>query len=127
MANDAKKKKKVLLAGINSVMVGPCSMGGVTVTADVSIPAGSININVNAQIVPAGGGPSVAGGPLTLVAQPSTYSGRIMGISGTGPFKAKVDAYWYELKTSGPIQSAQFNCQAGPTVMGARGDDDCCG
>lgn len=126
----AKKKKGtgVFFVGVNSVTVGPCSNGAVTVTADVTIPLGATTPTVNASIVPAAGGPAVAGPVLLLMlAAPSTYSGRVMGIAGPGPFKAKVDALWMQ-PTSSTLTSNQFNCTMGPpTAMGAGGADDCCG
>ena len=135
MAKDKNVKpkagKKAFATGINSVtIVGTCQMGGVTVQADVVVPGGSTGVIVSADIVAANNptGPALASGPLTLTTFPSTYSGRLMGISGSGPFKARVNAYWFEPHSSGPVLSGNFNCQAGPgPIPASAGDDDCCG
>ncbi len=112
---------------INGVTVGACNMGGVTITADVTIPGGAVNPIVTASILPAAGGAAVAGPTaLTLIAA-HTYSGRVNGIPGPGPYKAKVDALWYVATSDPPFVTPQFTCTRSSSPKGGTGADDCCG
>lgn len=111
---------------VNSVTVGPCNMGMVTVTANVTFLANAEARFVFLSIVRASDSVPVAG-PIAMTSIGGDNYSASIGVVGPGPFKAKVDATWKDPASHSKV-SSQFNCTVppGPTPMGASGSDECC-
>lgn len=81
------------MAGVNSVTIGTCTMGQITVSANITFPSNAEMKVQTAIIINNAGAPVTALFPLMLVSG-DDYVGTVNAVPPGGPYKAKVFASW---------------------------------
>ncbi len=99
--------------GVNSVSIGTCTAGQITVTANVGFPSGAINKEVKAIIINSAGAPV---SPLFVLSNVAgdDYVGSVSGVPGGGPYKAKVYASWMVPGDSNKTSTNTSSCPLPP-------------
>ena len=79
--------------GVNSVSIGTCTAGTITVTANVGFPSTAQAKEVKGIIINSANSPV---SPLFILNNVAgdDYVGSVSGVPGGGPYKAKVYASW---------------------------------